>query len=101
VSVVDLDGLMVVHSGLEETAVVLSEVVNAIDVRLDALERDLAPLATSWVGEAQQAYAVAKRRWDASIAEMRDLLQQTSVQVSRSNDDYRAADARGARAFDL
>jgi hypothetical protein len=32
---------------------------------------------------------------------MKDLLHNTSQQVTMSNADYRAADARGARSFDI
>jgi hypothetical protein len=42
---------------------------------------------------------VAAARWDGAITEMRDLLSSTSQQVTRSNIEYRAADARGARSF--
>lgn len=97
----ELDGLKVVHSGLEGTAEDLARIVARIDARLARLDRDLQPLRQAWVGDAQGAYVVAKRRWDGAIAEMRGLLQQTSRQVVQSNASYRAADARGARAFDL
>ena len=33
--------------------------------------------------------------------EMRDLSHHTSLQITQSNIEYRAADARGARAFDV
>ena len=68
---------------------------------MQQLEHELAPLRTSWIGDAQGAYAEAKRRWDGAITEMRDLLQQTSQQVTAANSSYRAADARGARSFDI
>jgi WXG100 family type VII secretion target len=97
----ELDGLKVVHAGLDRAAEDLVGVVDRIDRRLEQLEQELRPLRTAWVGEAQQAYAVAKQRWDTAIAEMRDLLLDTSHQVARSNSSYREADARGARAFDL
>jgi WXG100 family type VII secretion target len=95
----ELDGLKVVHAGLDQTAADLTGVVNAIDARLQRLARDLEPLRVSWVGDAQEAYTLAKHRWDAAIGEMRDHLHQTSLQVTRSNAEYRAADTRGARAF--
>jgi 6 kDa early secretory antigenic target len=100
----ELDGLKVVHSGLDDAAADLAGIVARIDARLGRLGRldqDLAPLRQAWVGDAQQAYVVAKRRWDGAVAEMRDLLQQASRQVTQSNSSYRTADARGARAFDL
>jgi len=95
----DLDGLRVDHAGLDRAAADLMSVVNRIDARLQTLERELGPLRTSWVGEAQQAYTAAQARWDTAVREMRDLLRSTAEQVMAANDAYRAADARGARAF--
>ena len=96
----DLDGLKVDHAGLDAAAGDLMGIVNRIDARLHSLECDLSPLHTSWVGDAQHAYTVAQARWHRAIGEMRDLLCSTAQQVAAANDAYRAADARGARAFD-
>ena len=57
------------------------------------------PLRSDWSGQAQQSYAVAKAAWDRAIQEMRDLLAETQVAVTRSNADYLAADRRGAALF--
>lgn len=94
-----LDGLRVDHSGMQQTADDLMAIVTAIDARMQDLERELGPLRARWVGDAHEAYAAAKARWDAAITEMRGLLHSTSEQVTRSNSEYRAADARGARSF--
>lgn len=96
----DLDGLKVDHGGLEQMAEDLSAVAAKIDDRLQALAHELEPLRTSWAGEAQAAYAVAKARWDTAIQELRELLASTARQVVSSNAAYRAADARAARAFE-
>lgn len=97
----ELDGLKVIHGGLDRAAENLMDVVNAIDARLQRLEQELEPLRAGWVGDAQEAYARAKHRWDAAIVEMRDHLHHTSLQITQSNIEYGAADARGARAFDV
>jgi WXG100 family type VII secretion target len=97
----ELDGLKVDHAGLDRAAEDLMGIVNRIDARMQQLEEELDPLRASWIGEAQQAYAVAKARWDGAVDEMRDLLRSTSQQVTRSDAEYRAADARGARSFDV
>lgn len=97
----ELDALKVDHAGLDRAADDLMRVVARIDDRLSHLIHELAPLRSSWVGSAQEAYTEAKRRWDTAIGQMRDLLVSTSAQVSSANADYRAADARGARAFEL
>ena len=95
------DGLKVDHTGLDQAADDLMGVVNKIDARMSHLERELDPLRSDWIGDAQQAYTVAKQRWDGAIHEMKALLHSTSQQVTLSNAEYRAADARGARSFDL
>ena len=95
----ELDGLRVDHAGLDRAADDLRGIVTRIDARMHLLEQELGPLRSQWVGDAQQAYTVAKARWDGAILEMRDLLTLTSQQVTLSNADYRAADARGARSF--
>jgi early secretory antigenic target protein ESAT-6 len=97
----ELDGLKVNHAGLDQAADDLMGIVNKIDARMQDLERELNPLRANWIGDAQQSYTVAKARWDGAINEMRDLLHSTSQQVTRSNAEYRAADARGARSFEM
>jgi len=96
----ELDGLKVDHGGLEQLAGDLSAVAAKIDGRLQELAQELEPLRTSWAGEAQTAYVVAKARWDTAIQELRQLLASTARQVSVSNAAYRAADARAARSFE-
>ena len=94
------EGLRVDHGGLDTAAADLLATVQEIDDRLNRLENELAPLRSDWVGSAQQAYATAQGRWDAAIAEMKELLAHTSRAVHQSNEEYRAADRRGAASFD-
>ena len=96
-----LDGLRVNHAGLDSVADDLGQAVRRIDERLDRLESELAPLRTDWAGSAQQAYTTAKATWDRAMQEMKTLLQETSVTVSQSNAEYRAADQRGAASFGM
>lgn len=93
------DGLRVDHAGLETAADDLLVTVREIDDRLRRLAQELAPLRSDWSGQAQRAYHEAQARWDAAILEMRALLEETGRAVRQSNDEYRAADLRGAAAF--
>ena len=95
------DGLVVNHGGLDEMSQYLGRAVADIDERMNHLEKDLAPLRAEWSGQAQRAYQSAKSEWDTAIAQMKQLLAETSATVVQSNQDYRAADLRGARQFDL
>jgi early secretory antigenic target protein ESAT-6 len=96
-----LDGLRVNHAGLDTAAQDLSRAVQQIDDRLNRLESELAPLRSDWTGNAQQAYTTAKAKWDAAMQEMKTLLADTSATVTQSNQEYMAADQRGAASFDI
>jgi 6 kDa early secretory antigenic target len=95
----NLDGIRVNHAALDQAAADMQQTVKEIDDRLNRLESELAPLKNDWAGSAQQAYQVAKSRWDTAIQEMKDLLNETHLSVSQSNQDYHAADMRGAAQF--
>lgn len=95
----EIDNIRVAHAGLDRAADGLHAACRRIDERLDRLEGELAPLRADWTGEAQQAYEVARGRWEQAMREMRDVLESTSRTVVESNGAYRAADLRGATAF--
>lgn len=97
----NLDGIRVQHAALDQAAADMYQTVKDIDARMDRLERELAPLRSDWTGHAQQTYVAAKAKWDWAIQEMRDLLDESHRTVYQSNDDYRAADRRGAGAFEI
>ena len=97
----NLDGLRVNHAGLDQAAEDLYNTVKKIDDRMNRLESELKPLQSDWRGNAQQQYHTSKAKWDWAIKEMRDLLDDTSKTVYQSNAEYRAADQRGARAFEI
>jgi 6 kDa early secretory antigenic target len=94
-------GLRVNHAGLDTAAQDLSRAVQQIDDRLNRLESELAPLRSDWTGQAQQAYTTAKAKWDGAMQEMKTLLADTSATVTQSNQEYMAADQRGAASFDI
>ena len=96
-----IDGILVNHAGLEQAAHDLTTAVKEIGGRLEQLDGDLAPLRSDWVGAAQDAYQGAKATWDRAMDEMTTVLAQTAAAVIAANAEYRAADQRGAAAFQL
>ncbi|MCL8025522.1 WXG100 family type VII secretion target [Nocardioides bruguierae] len=95
----DLDGIRVDHARLEGGSQDLARAVRDIQSRLAQLDGDLAALRGAWVGSARTAYDTAKAGWDEQVAGMHDLLARTSGAVAQANEDYRAADLRGAALF--
>jgi WXG100 family type VII secretion target len=96
-----LDGIRVRHSALDQAASDMYNTVKQIDDRMNRLESELEPLRSDWHGQAQEAYRIAKAKWDWAIQEMRDLLDESHQTVYQSNAEYLAADRRGAAQFEL
>ena len=93
------DGIKVEHGKLDAGSADVMAAAKDIQSRLDTLEDELKPLATDWTGAAKEAYREAKATWDKAIADMIALLEQASLNVDTSNQEYKAADARGAGRF--
>lgn len=93
------DGIKVEHGRLDQGSADVMAAAKDIQTRLDTLEDELKPLASDWTGAAKEAYREAKATWDKAIADMIILLQQASSNVDTSNQEYKAADARGAGRF--
>jgi WXG100 family type VII secretion target len=96
-----LDGIRVTHGALDQAAADMYQTVKDIDDRMNRLESELEPLKSQWMGNQPEAYRVAKAKWDWAIREMRDLLDDSQRTVYQSNEEYRAADQRGAARFEI
>jgi early secretory antigenic target protein ESAT-6 len=93
------DGIKVEHGRLDQGSADVMAAAKDIEARLNTLEDELKPLASDWTGAAKEAYADAKATWDKAIADMITLLNQAGTNVDTSNQEYKAADARGAGRF--
>lgn len=96
-----IDGIRVNFGALDQAAADMAQTVKEIDDRMSRLESEVEPLRSDWTGQAQQAYAVAKAKWDTAIQEMRNLLDETQLNVYQSNAEYLSADKRGAAQFEI
>jgi WXG100 family type VII secretion target len=60
---------------------------------LDSLEAQLAPMVSSWTGDAREAYFQQKRKWDEASAAMAAILQQMGQAVDTAHGNYQAAES--------
>lgn len=93
------DGIKVEHGKLDAGSADVIAAAKDIEARLNTLEDELKPLASDWTGAAKEAYREAKATWDKAITDMIVLLGQAGTNVDTSNQEYKAADARGAGRF--
>lgn len=64
----------------------------SLDGTLQNLESQLAPMVTSWTGDAREAYFVQKKKWEDASAAMALILQQMGQAVDQANTNYQAAE---------
>lgn len=93
------DGINVEHGKLDTGSADVIAAAKDIEARLTTLEDELKPLASDWTGAAKESYREAKSTWDKAISDMVILLNQAGQNVDLSNQEYKAADARGAGRF--
>jgi WXG100 family type VII secretion target len=87
-----MDEIHVQFAALETGQQAISERYRQLEAALSDLERDLAPMVSSWTGAAQQAYLANKRTWENAAAELAQVLQAISVAVGQAHDSYVAAE---------
>jgi early secretory antigenic target protein ESAT-6 len=64
----------------------------ALQSTLDGLESQLAPMVSTWNGEAREAYFAQKTKWEQASAAMATILQQMGSAVGQAGTDYQAAE---------
>jgi WXG100 family type VII secretion target len=72
---------------------------NQIKGDLEALEKRVNELKSSWEGESTTAYAAAQAAWDKQINEMEQLLGRIGAKLIEIADGYEAKDAHSAKRF--
>ena len=91
--------LKVGHAALDDAAAGLRASATRIETTLDELARRLASRAPEWTGHASDSFEQARRRWDAAMRDMKEVLHAIGLAVASANEEYRAAESANARRF--
>jgi WXG100 family type VII secretion target len=91
--------LKVAHEALDEASAGLRVAAAGIETTLDDLARRLMARAPDWSGHASDAFDEARRRWDAAMRDMKEVLHAIGLAVASANDQYRAVESANARRF--
>lgn len=70
-----------------------------ITSQLDDLKRFLAPMVSTWTGDAATAYGEKQRQWDAAAADLNTVLGAIGKAVGQANDGYQSTERANAARF--
>lgn len=91
--------LKVSFAALADAQADLGRGVNVLTGKLADLERDAAPLVSTWEGSAQEAYRVHQAAWSKAAGELKSVLAQVQKAVGQSAQEYQDTENRNARRF--
>ncbi len=77
----------------------ITSTVNAINSQLDDLKSFLAPMVSTWDGQAAETYNALQRQWDTAAAELNQVLAQIASAVGTANEAYQVAENTNTRRF--
>jgi WXG100 family type VII secretion target len=64
-----------------------------INREMEDLKRYLRPMVETWTGDASNAYQAHQAKWDRSVADLNQVLNQIGIALGTSNENYQASEA--------
>jgi WXG100 family type VII secretion target len=94
------DGVLVVSfPALQQASADIQKALSTLDSQLGQLERDAAPLVSSWDGDAKQAYEQRQSRWRSASQDLQAMLRDIKAAVDESAADYQSTERRNTNLF--
>ncbi len=94
------DGVLVVSfPALQQASADIQKALSTLDSQLGQLERDAAPLVSSWDGDAKQAYEQRQSRWRSSSQDLQAMLRDIKAAVDESAADYQSTERKNTNLF--
>ncbi|WP_433284560.1 WXG100 family type VII secretion target [Micromonospora sp. CA-244673] len=93
-------GVLVVNfAALQQAGADIQRALTTLESQLGQLERDAAPLVSSWSGEAREAYEQRQARWRAASQDLQTMLRDIKLAVEDSATDYLDTEKRNVNLF--
>jgi 6 kDa early secretory antigenic target len=94
------DGVLVVSfPALQQASADIQKALSTLDSQLGQLEKDAAPLVSSWDGDAKQAYEQRQSRWRSSSQDLQAMLRDIKAAVDESAADYQSTERKNTNLF--
>jgi 6 kDa early secretory antigenic target len=93
------DMLVVNFAALQQASADIAAAVGTMRSQLAELEREAAPLVSTWEGQARAAYEHRQAAWRQAATELTATLQAIKTAVDRSTAEYLHTERRNAALF--
>jgi WXG100 family type VII secretion target len=94
------DGVLVVNfAALSQASADIQKALGKLESELGQLERDAAPLMSTWEGDAQAAYLARQRNWRAAAQDLSNILRDIKAALDESAGDYMSTEKRATNLF--
>jgi WXG100 family type VII secretion target len=94
------DMLVVDFAAMERASADIAVAVGVLETQLDELEREAAPLVSTWDGPAREAYQRRQVTWRRAAGELAATLRAIRASVDRSAADYLHTERRNTALFE-
>lgn len=73
--------------------------VGRIHTQLEDLKRFIAPVVSTWTGEAAESYQAMQRKWDTSAEDLALVLKDIGIRLGQANQEYGKTERDNAGRF--
>jgi WXG100 family type VII secretion target len=95
-----MDDILVVNfAALHSASDHVAGAVMMLNEQLSQLERDAAPLVSTWDGDARTAYDARQKQWQSAASELSAMLADIKKALDESAQDYRNTEDRNKQLF--
>jgi WXG100 family type VII secretion target len=74
----------------------VTQTAQQMNAQLEDLQRMLAPLVSTWTGEAATDYAAKKKQWDTAAADLNQVLAKIGTALGTANEGYQNVERANA-----
>lgn len=93
------DVLVVNFAALQQASADIAAALDTMRTQLDDLERQAAPLVSTWDGEAREAFAQRQDSWRRAAGELSTMLRSIKLALDQSAAEYLHTERRNAALF--
>ncbi|WP_016698375.1 WXG100 family type VII secretion target [Actinoalloteichus spitiensis] len=94
-----MSGIKVTFAEIQNASAEVTSAGNQLEETQNALKSRLAPIESSWSGEAMDAWHASQAKWDQGAEEIRTTIAAIGTALSQAAENYQAGEKANAARF--